>query len=54
MTAAEGSRCYLDVVYYLLRKDPSVLGNCDDNKKPAVPTVTICTQGTATGKRKHT
>jgi hypothetical protein len=54
MTAAEGSRCYLDVVYYLLRKDPSVLGNCDDNEKPAVPTVTICTQGTATGKRKHT
>ena len=47
VTAAEGSRCCLDMVYYLLRKDPSVLGTCDDNEKPAVPNDTV------TGKRKH-
>jgi len=47
VTAAEGSRCCLDMVYYLLRKDPSVLGNFDDNEKPSAPT------GTVTGKRKH-
>ena len=46
MTAAEGSRYYLDMVYYLLRKDPSVLGNCDDNEKPAVHNNNV------TGKRK--
>ncbi len=47
VTAAEGSRCCLDMVYYLLRKDPSVLGNFDDNEKPSAPTDTV------TGKRKH-
>jgi hypothetical protein len=47
VTAAEGSRCCLDMVYYLLRKDPSVLGSFDDNEKPSAPTDTV------TGKRKH-
>jgi hypothetical protein len=31
VTAAEGSYCYLDIVYYLLRKDPIVLDNCHGN-----------------------
>jgi hypothetical protein len=31
VTAAEGSDCYLDIVYYLLRKNPIVLDNCHGN-----------------------
>ena len=45
VTVAEGSRCSLDMAYYLFCKDPSVLVNFDGNEKPSAPT-----DHTVTGK----